>query len=187
MALQLASRHPKQIHGLIILGCRTYPQTEVQRASTKVMAPFTTHSPLLFRAPGWAFPFAVPLIAAKILPLFWHPMTFRWKPWLPARFWVESSLNHPWVMRASFNGPPLPAKSLKEYVDLFKSIRQPALLIDGEEDVPGATGVQRMAADLADVRTFNVSGSRHFPHMERPETVNTLIQHWLQSKVMIAA
>ena len=83
--------------------------------------------------------------------------------------------------------PPLPAKSLKEYVDLFKSIRQPALLIDGEEDVPGATGVQRMAADLADVRTFNVSGSRHFPHMERPETVNTLIQHWLQSKVMIAA
>ena len=32
MALQLASRHPKQIHGLIILGCRTYPQTEVQRA-----------------------------------------------------------------------------------------------------------------------------------------------------------
>ena len=37
LAAELARRHPAAVVGLIVLGCRSYPQSEAQRARYKIL------------------------------------------------------------------------------------------------------------------------------------------------------
>ena len=87
------------------------------------------------------------------------------------------------VHSAAPHQDPMVWSSLAGYVDAYRSIHQPALLIDGEEDAASPTGVQRMASDLTNAWSFNLAGARHFPQLERSDTVNQLISRWLASKV----
>ncbi|KAK9816375.1 hypothetical protein WJX74_008933 [Apatococcus lobatus] len=186
VAAELARRRPAEVIGLILLGCGIYPHGDSQRASTDPLPSFKTFGPGMYRRSDLALPFLQPFIAASLQLLFWHPLTFWRQPWLPLQAWFNVCTTRSWVLNGNFSAPPLPQANFKEYVDLFRSIKQPTLLIDKEQDAAGASGVQRMAADLADCCSFNVAGTGHYPHLERPETVNQLILGWISERVIAA-
>ena len=71
--------------------------------STKAFPTFKNIAPWLSQSDGWVLPFLQPYIATRMQLRFWHPLTWRHKPWLPVECWLNFCFARPWVLNAIFS------------------------------------------------------------------------------------
>jgi len=145
--------------------------------------------------PGMPMPYTTQAIARARSTAQVQGVAAARAEWFAACQWFDVMRSRPaecradahWQLLAEFAGQPwldtaLPAP-VPSLVDKVQHLQHPTLLVNGELDVPEFLDVAHMLAQqMPRAQRATVAGAGGFPLWELPQTVNRLVQAFLQAQ-----
>ena len=166
MALEFALAYPERLSGLILIAATSKDYTAEERAAYRGQFDKLDADGMVPRDfAEWVAPFCFGETTLRRNPALVEHWVERWATTMPAR--AVHFQGDSWIDKADITGR-------------LATVRVPALVIHGEEDVPlPIDRAQAMADALPNATLVRVAHAGHSVNLEQPEVVNAAIARFL--------